>query len=230
MKRVAIVQSNYIPWKGYFDLMASVDEFVLYDDVQFTRRDWRNRNRIKTPNGLHWLSIPVEVKGKFSQTIQETRIADPGWGRQHWATIKHHYRAAPYFDYYAALFEELYLSESEEQLSLVNARFLQAIRGALQIHSRLTWSTDYSAAGKKSERLLSLCQQCGASEYLSGPSARAYLDEDLFASAGIKVSWMSYEGYPEYPQLNPPFEHRVSVIDLLLNTGPDAPRLYRRHI
>src|ERR1041384_7029573 len=96
-KMVAIVQSNYIPWKGYFDMIRGVDEFVLYDDVQYTRRDWRNRNRIKTAQGTQWLTIPVEVKGKYLQAIKETKISDPSWGRTHWRTLCHSYNRAPHF-------------------------------------------------------------------------------------------------------------------------------------
>src|SRR5438046_4323553 len=95
-RKAAIVQSNYIPWKGYFDLIRRVDEFILYDDVQYTRRDWRNRNLIKTPQGLRWLTIPVEVKGKYYQSIRDTKIADPVWAASHWQTIVHNYGRAPH--------------------------------------------------------------------------------------------------------------------------------------
>src|SRR5207253_4989465 len=127
MKKLAIVQSNYIPWKGYFDLINSVDEFILYDVVQYTRRDWRNRNLIKTREGLHWLTIPVQVKGRYSQTIEETRINDQGWGRRHLEAIRHSYRRAPFFDQYEPLLTELYRECSSDLLSEVNERFLTTI-------------------------------------------------------------------------------------------------------
>ena len=222
-KRVAIVQSSYIPWKGYFDLIGSVDEFVLYDDAQFTRRDWRNRNRIKTPDGLKWLTVPVETKGKYDQAIKDTRVSDPSWAEKHWKSLVHAYSRAPCFSAYAASIEETYQDASNEDLSLINHRFLTVICGILGIDTEITWSMDYGATGRKSERLVDLCQRAGATEYLSGPAARAYLDGPLFEEAGIDVIWMDYGGYPEYDQLYPPFEHHVTVLDLIFHVGPGAP-------
>src|SRR5260370_6724795 len=178
-KRTAVVQSNYIPWKGYFDLINRVDEFVLFDDVQYTRRDWRNRNVIKTPSGLKWLTIPVEVKGKYTQLIRETRIADPGWGKQHWTTLVHNYSRARYFKQYCELFEPLYLESTQVSLSLSNRAFIEAICGVLGIKTRLTWSWEHPLPKGKNERLLAVCKSVNAGTYLSGPSAKGYLDEKL---------------------------------------------------
>jgi hypothetical protein len=221
-KKLAIVQSNYIPWKGYFDLMNLVDEFILFDDMQYTRRDWRNRNRIKTQNGVKWLTIPVKAKGKYHQRIRETTISDQRWNLRHWQTIVHGYSKARHFETYKDQFEELYLKSTEEYLSQINYRFLTGICQILGIDTRLSWSMDYDLIEGRTERLVHLCEQAGASEYVSGPSARGYLDEDLFAAAGIAVSYIDYSGYVEYEQLFPPFEHHVSIIDLILNVGPDA--------
>jgi hypothetical protein len=223
-KVVVVVQSNYIPWKGYFDLINWADEFILFDDRQYTRRDWRNRNRIKTPRGPAWLTIPVQVKGRYLQRIDETRIAPLDWPRQHWETIQHSYSRAQYFADYRDFFEELYLGTCEDYLSRVNHRFLRAVCDLLGIRTRITWSSDYEAAGDKTERLVELCRQAGATEYLSGPSARAYLEEDRFHAAGITLRYADYGGYPEYSQLYPPFDHYVSVLDLLFNEGPEAHR------
>jgi hypothetical protein len=222
-KRVAIVQSCYIPWKGYFDLINLVDEFILYDDRQYTRRDWRNRNRIKTAQGTQWLTIPVEVKGRYEQRIDETMISDPHWNSLHWKTLQHAYSAAPHFDEYAETFSSLYAGIDDRRLSAVNRAFLEKICMALGIETALSWSTDYGANGTKTDRLVSLCQAAGATVYLSGPSAKEYMDESLFVEAGIELEYMDYFGYPEYPQLHPPFEHEVTVLDLLFNTGPEAP-------
>jgi hypothetical protein len=227
VKRVAIVQSNYIPWKGYFDLINLVDEFILYDDRQYTRRDWRNRNVIKTATGLHWLSIPVRVKGRYLQRIDETMISEPAWSAKHWRTIAQAYAAAPHFATYRDAIGGLYDAAGEERLSDVNRRFLERICELLGIKTRLTWSSDYSAAGERTERLVSLCRHAGAQQYLSGPAARAYIDDEQFRAAGIELMYMDYAGYPEYPQLHGPFEHGVSVIDLLFNTGPDASRFMK---
>ena len=226
-KRTAVVQSNYIPWKGYFDLINRVDEFVLFDDVQYTRRDWRNRNVIKTPSGLKWLTIPVEVKGKYTQLIRETRIADPGWGKQHWTSLVHNYSRAKYFKQYRELFEPLYLESTQVSLSLSNRAFIEAICSVLGIKTRLTWSWEHPLPEGKNERLVAICKSVNAGTYVSGPSAKGYLDEKLLVSEGIKVEWMSYDGYPEYRQLHGGFEHGVTALDLIFNEGPEAP-LYMR--
>lgn len=222
-KKVAIVQSNYIPWKGYFDLINLSDEFILFDNVQYTRRDWRNRNRIKVHDGAAWLTIPVTVKGKYFQRICDTEISDHQWGKTHWGTIRHNYAKARYFKEYADFFEKLYIeSSSLFFLSQINFYFLSEICHLLGIHTRITRSTDYNLMQGQTERLISLCQQVEATEYLSGPSARSYLDEKLFDQAGITLRYMDYSGYPEYEQVFPPFDHHVSIVDLILNTGPAA--------
>jgi hypothetical protein len=224
-KSIAIVQSCYIPWKGYFDLMASVDEFVLYDDRQFTRRDWRNRNRIKTPSGTIWLTIPVRVKGRYDQRIDETVVSNPTWSRTHWKTLVHSYAAAAHFAGYRDRFEQAYRAlERETRLSLVNRRLIEEVCKILGIGTRLSWSTDYLAEGTKTTRLVSICRAAGATHYVSGPRAREYLEEHLFAEAGIELSYIDYGGYPPYPQLYPPFEHTVTVLDLIFNVGPEALR------
>lgn len=222
MKKIAISQSNYIPWKGYFDLINSVDEFILYDDMQYTRRDWRNRNQIKTPEGIHWLTIPVEATGRFLQKINETRISDPAWAERHWATIQHSYARAPFFAEYREPIARLYQESSEELLSPLNRRFLEGLCALLGIATPLRWSSEFQLTGERSERLLHLCQQAGASVYYSGPSAKDYLDEALFTAAGIEVVWMDYTNYPAYRQLHGDFQHGVSVLDLLFNEGPRA--------
>ena len=222
MKKVAILQSNYIPWKGYFDLIAAVDEFILYDDMQYTRRDWRNRNQIKTLAGVQWLTIPVEVKGKFHQRINETVISDPAWARQHWRAIELNYAHTAHFADYRDQVKELYLGCRETHLSEINHRFLSAVLALLGIRTTVRWSSDYQLEGEKSERLLNICRQAGAQVYLSGPAARDYLDTALFRAEGIEVVWMDYSGYPPYRQLHGDFKHGVSVLDLLFNEGANA--------
>jgi hypothetical protein len=229
-KRLAIVQSNYIPWKGYFDLINSVDEFVLFDDVQYTRQDWRNRNRIKTRDGVRWLTVPVVVGGRYQQTIRETRVSDHGWPRRHWETIRHSYSRARRFRDHADLVADAYARCRFAFLSEVNRHFLEVVCGALGIRTTLSSSADYRLEGGRTERLVGLCRQAGASEYVSGPSARAYLDERLFDAAGIRVRHMDYAGYPEYPQLFPPFEHAVTVLDLMFNLGREAPRYLKSFV
>jgi WbqC-like protein len=223
-KRIAIVQSSYIPWRGYFDLIRKVDEFILYDDVQYTRRDWRNRNQIKTKDGLLWLSIPVEVKGKFTQAIKDVCIMDASWKDRHFKSIAAAYARTPHFREYRDCLEDLYRGATSRRLSEVNRRFIEGLAKILGITTRLSWSMDYELPEGRGERLVALCRQAGATSYLSGPSARGYIEQDapLFAEAGIEVGFIDYSGYGEYPQLYPPFEQRVSVIDLILNAGPSA--------
>lgn len=226
MKKVAILQSNYIPWKGYFDIINLVDEFILYDDMQYTRRDWRNRNIIvKHGGGTQWLTIPVDVKGKYYQKINETRIADPSWAEDHWKALQMNYARAPFFALYRDRIRELYAScASESFLSRVNYAFLTEICDLLGIQTRITWSSDYVLADGKTERLVQLVKDAGGDYYLSGPAAKDYIRPELFDAAGVTLDWMDYSGYPEYPQSASPFTHGVTVLDLLFNAGPDAPK------
>lgn len=221
-KKVLITQSNYIPWKGYFDSIQLVDEVILYDDMQFTKRDWRNRNQIKTPNGLQWLSIPVEVKGKYFQAINETRISESNWNVKHWKTIQMSYSKAPFFKENKAFFEDLYLNCNEIYLSKINFRFLKGINELLGIDTKISFSSNFTLVEGKTERLVSLCKQLGATDYYSGPAAKDYMEEQLFEEEKIKVHYLDYSNYPEYKQLYPPFTHAVSIIDLLMHTGKDA--------
>jgi len=222
VKSIAIVQSNYIPWKGYFDLIAAVDEFVLYDDMQYTRRDWRNRNRIKTSGGLQWLTIPVQVKGQYEAPIRSIQVDGNQWAVKHWKSLEQHYKRASHFDEVADWLAPLYLNQSLNYLSEINRLFLTSVCQYLGIETAITNSWDYAATAGKSERLASICEQAGASSYLSGPAARGYLDEGLFEDKGIHVRWFDYSNYPEYPQLWGDFEHSVSIVDLLFNCGPSA--------
>lgn len=226
-KKIAIVQSNYIPWKGYFDLIAAVDEFILYDDVQFTRRDWRNRNLIKTPRGAQWLTVPVQSRGRYRQTIRETEIDGTDWAAKHWQTLSRNYARATHFDETAAWLAPLYNDRSHALLAPLNRAFIEAICGQLGIDTRISDSADYRLAEGKTERLVSLCEQAGGTEYLSGPAARDYLDPAAFEDRGIGLTWFDYDGYPPYPQLWGEFTHRVSILDLLFNCGKDAGRHMR---
>jgi hypothetical protein len=221
-KRVAIVQSNYIPWKGYFDLIASVDEFVLFDDVQYTRRDWRNRNLIKTPAGTKWLTVPVKVKGRYAQTIRETEIDGGAWADSHWGSICQNYRRAPHFESMRGELEELYVGRGYTHLSELNRTLIEWVCRKLGIDTAITSSADYELQSGKNERLIGICRQARATQYLSGPSARGYVDERAFEAAGISLSWFDYTGYPTYPQLWSGFTHEVTVLDLLLNCGDEA--------
>ena len=230
MKKVAILQSNYIPWKGYFDIIASVDEFILYDDMQYTRRDWRNRNKIKTQNGLIWLTIPVDVKGRFEQKICETKISDSNWVEEHKKSLEHNYSKAKFFREYKEFIFSIYDQAKDEKfLSIVNYLFITKICELLGIKTKISWSMNYNGEGFKTDRLISICKAANATHYLSGPSAKGYIVEEKFKEFNIELSWMIYSGYAEYEQLYPPFEHGVSILDLILNAGENSKNIFKKN-
>jgi hypothetical protein len=229
IKKVAVLQSNYIPWKGYFDIIAAVDEFILYDDMQYTRGDWRNRNQIKTPQGVQWLTVPLQVKGKYDQKIKDTLIYGNDWAIAHWKALVHNYRRSPHFDEVEIWLEPLYIAESYTHISQLNRRFIEAICHFLEIKTVISNSWDYILLDGKTERLADLCKQAGGTQYISGPSAKDYVEERIFADMGINLTWIDYSGYPEYPQLWGEFTHGVTILDLLFNCGKDA-HLYMRYV
>ncbi len=222
MKKIAILQSNYIPWKGYFDMIAAVDEFILYDDMQYTRRDWRNRNQIKTSHELQWLTVPVIVKGKYHQKIRDTEVAISDWAMVHWKALSRNYGRAPYFDEVATWLKPLYIEKTYTHLSLLNRCFIEAICNYLNINTIISNSWDYTLLEGKTERLADLCLQAGGTEYISGPAAKDYIDEAVFTKSGIQLTWFDYSGYPEYPQLWGQFTHGVTILDMLFNCGKDT--------
>jgi hypothetical protein len=224
-KKVAILQSNYIPWKGNFDLINMVDEYIILDDVQYTKRDWRNRNRIVTKDGIRWLTIPVR-NSSFHQKIMDTEVVSREWTEKHWRLIELSYRHAPFFPELEASIKEMYGRACRERyLSRINLIFLEGICRLLGIHTDISWSADYFPEGCKSDRILDICIKTGAQIYLSGPAARDYLDVASFREAGISVKWMSYHGYPEYAQLHGlVFSHHVSILDLLFCCGVEGAR------
>jgi hypothetical protein len=220
--RISIIQSNYIPWKGFFDLIGRCDEYVIFDSTQYVKRHWHNRNRIKTANGVEWLTIPVLARGRFEQPIDQVEIEKP-WAEKHWRALELAYKRAPFFSAFAPTVRTWYeRADKEPLLTNVNEIFLREIARVLELNTGFARDTAYPAQGTKTERLLGIARSAGADRYLTGPSARTYFDEGMFASAGITTEWMSYEGYPEYPQLHGGFEHAVTVLDLLFNAGPQA--------
>lgn len=224
MKKVAILQSNYIPWKGYFDLIAGVDEFILYDDMQYTRRDWRNRNLIKTPTGVQWLTVPVKTKGNYHQKIFEIEIDGQEWANNHWKSLCQNYKHAPYFGEIKSWLEPIYNDNHFIHLSSLNRTLIEAICKYLAIDTDISSSSDYRLIDGKTERLVDLCIQANGTEYISGPSAKEYIEERFFSENNIKLSWFSYSNYSEYPQLWGKFIHEVSILDLLFNCGSKSPK------
>jgi hypothetical protein len=228
-KRILITQSNYIPWKGYFDCIAMTDVFVVYDDMQYTKRDWRNRNKIVTPKGLKWLSIPVEVKGKFFQKINETQVADKSWNQSHWSIIEQNYKNAPYFKEIRDWLKPLYLNCNFSYLTEINLYFIRAILEYLQIQTEIRLSSEFELYENRTQRLVNIVDKLQGTEYYSGSAAKIYIENQKFEEKNIALNYFDYSNYPEYPQLSETFEHGVSIFDLLFNTG-DQNRKYLKFI
>lgn len=222
MKKVAVLQSNYIPWKGYFDIIHDVDLFIFYDEVQYTKGDWRNRNKIYTSDGLKWLSVPV-IGGRET-TIDEVKTADKKWQKIHFNSIQANYAHAPYWKSYKDFFENAYLEKEWDYLYQLNRYMIETIsKDFLGIKTEFADSRNFQSHGQKHEKLLNIVKASGAEYYLSGPAAKDYIIETDYRSAGIELAWKDYSGYPEYKQMHSPFEPFVSIIDLLLNVGDDTP-------
>ena len=208
MKSIAIVQSNYIPWRGYFDLIRAVDEFVILDSVQFTKNDWRNRNRIAGRGGLQWLTIPIRTAGRYGQRIAEAEVADPHWARRHWRSIEQNYSRARRLRERAPAIEETYRQAAREtRLSRINRLFLEGACSWLGISTRITSAERYPDHPDRIERLIGICRAGGAERYVSGPRAAAYLDAARFAAAGIAVEFFDYGAVRE---------PRLSILDEVL--------------
>jgi hypothetical protein len=221
-KRVAILQSNYIPWKGYFDIIHDVDLFVFYDDVQYTKNDWRNRNRIKTRNGPMWLTIPTGTN--LERLVCDVRLSDTHWATKHWKSLCQSYSGTSHFKRYETFLKEIYLEMRWETLSELNQYLIKTIaRDFLGIQTVFADSRKYPTQGKKLDRLMELIVKLDAQVYVSGPSAKSYISAERFDEIGVELVYKSYDGYPEYPQRYPPFDHAVSILDMLFNVGSDAP-------
>jgi hypothetical protein len=227
-KTIVILQSNYLPWKGYFDLMAAADEFLLFDEVQYTKNDWRNRNRIVLDGRLHWLTLPVRTAGRFGTAIRDVEVARADWATAHWQTLTQAYRGAPHFKTAAGVLEETYAAAAPlASLTEINERFLRAIAALLRLEATILRADIVPrTTDDPTQRLLEICRARKATTYVSGPAARSYLELAAFREAGIDVLFADYGGYPAYPQGTRSFEHGVSVVDPLMQCGPDA----RRHL
>jgi hypothetical protein len=221
MKKVAILQSNYIPWKGYFDLINTVDEFIIYDEVQYTKNDWRNRNLIKTRNGCDWITIPVK-QDSLSQKIFETKVAFNNWNIKHWKTLQSAYSKAPHFVEFKNQIWQLYSTIDTSYLSEINLLFIKEINKILKIKTIISDSRTLDLTGDRNERLVEAVLKVGGTHYLSGPAAKSYLNLELFKSNNIDVQWMDYSNYRIYNQLFPPFVHTVTILDLIFNEGGDS--------
>lgn len=225
MMNVVILQPSYIPWRGYFDQIRRADLFVFYDDVQYDKRGWRNRNQIKTAHGKQWLTIPVSTANANTRllSIKDVKIDwSEAWAENHWTRLLYSYKKTPFFDRLTPLLlpfyqrRDTFLADFTIDLTIALSREL-----GIQ-HTRFMRSSDIPGiSGEKTGRLIQILQAVGATHYISGPSARDYIELDLFQAANIPLEYMEYD-YPEYQQLYPPYDPYISILDLLFMTGPDA--------
>lgn len=222
---VVILQPSYIPWRGYFDQIRRADLFVFYDDVQYDKRGWRNRNQIKTPHGKKWLTIPVHSRGAQTDSIPINHIKiawDNPWNREHLKSLQHAYAKAPHFERYLPLINAMYQRQDEFLADFTIESTIAIARELGNLHTRFMRSSELvGITGQKTDRLVEILQAVGATHYISGPSAKDYIENEKFESAGIMLEYMEYN-YPEYPQLYPPFDPYVSILDLLFMTGSEA--------
>jgi hypothetical protein len=217
-KKIAISQSCFMPWRGFFDIIRQVDEFIINDGWQYNWSSWRNRNVIKTQHGPKWISIPVR-RISHAQTIAQTQVVSQAWRKRHWRSISQSYAKAPLYQRHRAFFEELYFTATAADtfLSDINYKFLAGICDLLAIHTPITRITQYEKHGDKNDAVISCCRAFGATHYLTLPASKAYIDPEAFRREGITLEWMKYD-YPEYLQLFPPFVAKVSIIDTIFNT------------
>ena len=223
--KCVILQPSYIPWRGYFHQIAKADLFVFYDDVQYDKNGWRNRNRIKTSQGLQWLTIPVHTKGSIPESTPINKINiswEKPWPLHHWRGIQFAYRNAPHFSQYENYFSEIF-SRKPELLADFTIETTIEISRLLGIdHTQFIRSSEIpNIEGARTDRLISILERVGADYYISGPSAKDYIEKEKFENAGIKLEYMNYD-YSEYEQLHPPFEGQVSIIDLLFMQGRNS--------
>lgn len=224
--KCAILQPSYIPWRGYFHQIQKSDVFVFYDDVQYDKHGWRNRNRIKTAQGTQWLTIPVRKKGNVedAREIREIEINwERPWNRKHLSALTQSYGKAPFYHALAPVLTQWY-SSTPDKLAEFTIESIAQLAGLLGIrHTRFLRSSQLDISGVRTERIIKILKALRCDHYISGPSARAYLAEDRFAEEGIILEYMHYD-YPEYPQLHGSFDTHVSILDLLVMTGEDAPK------
>jgi len=224
MKTVAILQPSYLPWLGYFDQIRRADVFVLYDDVQYDKHGWRNRNRIKTPQGPHWLTVPVRASGLDKPLNRDVQIDNRlPWARKQLGTIRQFYAKAPYLGTYLPPLEAA-LNQKWHLLLDLDRALLDLCCAWLQIPSPTTLSSQLNIEGGQTERLVRICQHFQATHYLSGNAAQSYLDVAIFAAAGIEVVWQNYQ-HPVYSQLHGEYCSHLSVLDLLFNCGNKSPSI-----
>jgi hypothetical protein len=220
-RTAVVLQPSYLPWRGYFDLVDRADVFVFYDDVQYDKHGWRNRNRVKTANGTSWLTVPVHAHGAVEGGTPICEIAIDhrrDWARAHAETLRHAYGRQPFYARYAPLFASI-LERRHELLADLTIELTAALARELGCTTEFVRSSEMPLSGRKNDRLIDVLERVGASHYISGPSARAYIAPEVFDAAGITLEYAEYD-YPPYAQPHPPYEPAVSIVDALFALGP----------
>ncbi|MFT4926368.1 MAG: hypothetical protein ACI8WB_002466 [Phenylobacterium sp.] len=222
MKKAAVLQSNYIPWKGYFDMINSVDVFVLYDIVQYSKNAWINRNQVIIGGQPQWLTIPVR-KISLKQPINQTRVSDSRWASKHWKTISQNYLNCDAFEQYADIIGDLYQEAGRlELISEINYLFITTICRLLGVDTQILMAESFTLPEDRQERLIEICRQTDCDIYVSGPAAKCYIEPELFVRNNTGLEWFAYDGYPDYKQKSKVFMPNVSIVDLLLNMGNES--------
>lgn len=220
---LVVLQPGYLPWIGFFDQLRQSDTFVLYDDVQYDKHGWRNRNRVKSPGGATWLTVPVRTKGRPHQRLLDVEIDnEQRWAHQHLGTIRHLYARAPYVGRYLPHIVEV-LSRRWGRLVDLNLELLSLLTAWFDLDRTILRSSQMGISGGGTRRLVDIALETGASRYLTGDAAKDYLDVPMFAEHGIEVEWHGY-GHPTYPQQHAGFVPYLSALDLLMNCGGEGAR------
>ncbi len=223
---VGIIQSNYIPWRGFFDFIDDVELFVILDDVQYSKGTWRNRNKVKLPGGSQWITVPVSFQLRDRTLIENTEINyRRPWREEHLKLLSLAYASAPYFQRYIRDFEKV-LASHPRTISELNVALIRWVCELLSIRTKILMSRDLGAAGHKTDRVLDILSRVGATSYLSGRAAEGYLETEKFQQRNIALYYKEYD-YPAYPQLFGDFDGVVTVLDLLFNCGPDSRRFLK---
>ena len=233
--RLVVLQPGYLPWAGYFDQLRQADVFVHYDDVQYDKHGWRNRNRIRVPiqgegdEGWAWLTVPVRIAGQFGAPIDQVEIDQrTRWADKHWGTLLQHYRKAAHWKAWAGRLEAIY-RRSWRLLVDLDLALIELLAEGFGLGEKQTVRSSQlpvPPGDDPTDRLLRLCRHFGADQYFSGAAARDYLDVERFAREGIEVEFQAF-AHPTYDQVYPGFVSHLSALDLLLNAGPASGELLR---
>ena len=219
---LSVHQPQYLPWLGFFSKINMSDCFVILDNVQYKKREFQNRNKIRTAKGFIWLTVPVVTKGRFHQKIKEVKIDNSvSWQQKHLRSITTNYGKAKFFKKYSSFLEDIYLKSKWQSLNDLNCHIINYTLKELAIDTKIYTESSLDIEGSSTDRIINICKTLAADTYLSGSGAKAYLEEEKFKASGIGLCYQEFK-HPNYPQAFKDFEPQMSVLDLLLNCGPES--------